>query len=68
MTGLGASAKRIVVVPISNSKIRDWGLENYARLIAVLLEKSPCYAVLVGRRPNETSSMRSSSRMAGIAG
>ena len=48
--GLGASGKRIVVAPVSNSKIRDWGIENYARLIALLLEQSPSYVVLVGSK------------------
>jgi ADP-heptose:LPS heptosyltransferase len=48
LSGLVASAKRIVVAPVSNSKIRDWGTANYARLVALLSEKSPCYVVLVG--------------------
>jgi ADP-heptose:LPS heptosyltransferase len=50
LSGLGASAKRVVVAPVSNSKIRDWGIANYARLVALLLEKSPCYVVLVGSK------------------
>jgi len=50
ISGLGVAAKRIVVAPVSNSKIRDWGIENYARLIALLLEKSQCYVVLVGSK------------------
>jgi ADP-heptose:LPS heptosyltransferase len=48
-SGLAASAKRIVVAPLSNSNIRDWGIANYARLVALLLERS-CYVVLVGSK------------------
>jgi ADP-heptose:LPS heptosyltransferase len=42
------SAKQIVISPVSNSLLRDWGLANYARLVALLLERTACYVVLVG--------------------
>jgi ADP-heptose:LPS heptosyltransferase len=50
MSGLGASAKRVVVAPVSNSKIRDWGIANYSRLVALLLERSSCYVILVASK------------------
>jgi hypothetical protein len=50
MSGLEAPAKRIVVAPFSNSEIRDWGIANYARLVAPLLERPGCYVVLVGSK------------------
>jgi ADP-heptose:LPS heptosyltransferase len=50
MSGMATSAKRIVISPLSNSEIRDWGLANYARLVALLLKRTECYVVLVGSR------------------
>jgi ADP-heptose:LPS heptosyltransferase len=50
MSGVGVSAKRIVVAPLSNSQIRDWGIKNYAQLVGLLLEKTACCAVLVGSK------------------
>jgi ADP-heptose:LPS heptosyltransferase len=43
-----ASAKQIVISPVSNSELRDWGSANYARLIALLLDRTDCRVVLVG--------------------
>jgi ADP-heptose:LPS heptosyltransferase len=43
-------ARRIVVSPLSNSELRDWGLANYARLVALLLERTECDVVLVGSK------------------
>jgi glycosyltransferase involved in cell wall biosynthesis len=48
ITGGDGSAKRIVISPVSNSELRDWGMANYARLIALLLDKMDCRIVLVG--------------------
>jgi ADP-heptose:LPS heptosyltransferase len=50
LSGLGASAKRIVIAPVSNSQIRDWGIMNYAKLVGLLLEKTACCVVLVGSK------------------
>src|SRR5207247_10195236 len=49
-SGLGASAKRIVIAPLSNSQIRDWGIVNYAELVGILLKRTACYVVLVGSK------------------
>jgi ADP-heptose:LPS heptosyltransferase len=43
-----ASAKQIVISPVSNSELRDWGMASYARLIALLLARMNCRIVLVG--------------------
>jgi ADP-heptose:LPS heptosyltransferase len=43
-----ALAKQIVISPIINSELRDWGIANYARLIALLLDRMDCRVVLVG--------------------
>jgi ADP-heptose:LPS heptosyltransferase len=43
-----ASAKRIVISPVSNSQLRDWGMANYARLVSLLLDRMDCRIVLVG--------------------
>jgi ADP-heptose:LPS heptosyltransferase len=48
MAGGDASAKHIVISPVSNSELRDWGMANYARLIALLLDRTDCRIVLVG--------------------
>jgi ADP-heptose:LPS heptosyltransferase/glycosyltransferase involved in cell wall biosynthesis len=45
---LPAGAKRIVVAPMSNSRLRDWGLHNYARLAELLLKRQDCAIILVG--------------------
>lgn len=50
IAGAQASKKRIVIAPLSNSAIRDWGMANYARLIALLLESMACHVVLVGAK------------------
>ena len=47
-TGRDASPKRVVISPLSNSQLRDWGTANYARLIALLLDRTDCRIVLVG--------------------
>ena len=48
ITGGDAAAKQIVVSPISNSELRDWGTSNYARLVSLLLDRMDCRIVLVG--------------------
>jgi ADP-heptose:LPS heptosyltransferase len=48
ITRRGASAKQIVISPVSNSELRDWGTANYARLIALLLAGTDCRIILVG--------------------
>src|SRR6202035_5050462 len=48
ITGRGASPKQVVISPVSNSELRDWGIANYARLIALLLDRVDCRVVLVG--------------------
>jgi ADP-heptose:LPS heptosyltransferase len=50
MSGMATSAKRIVISPVSNSRLRDWGIENYAKLVEKLLEKTSCCVVLVGSK------------------
>jgi hypothetical protein len=45
---LPAATKRIVVAPMSNSRLRDWGLDNYARLAELLLKRQDCAIILVG--------------------
>jgi hypothetical protein len=47
-TGRDASPKRVVISPLSNSELRDWGTANYARLIALLRDRTDCRIVLVG--------------------
>jgi ADP-heptose:LPS heptosyltransferase len=39
---------RNVISPVSNSELRDWGIANYARLVALLLGRTDCRIVLVG--------------------
>jgi ADP-heptose:LPS heptosyltransferase len=46
--GRSASAKQVVISPVSNSELRDWGMANYARLVALLLDRADCRVVLVG--------------------
>jgi ADP-heptose:LPS heptosyltransferase len=46
--GGDASAKQIVVSPVSNSELRDWGIANYARLVGLLLARTDYRIVLVG--------------------
>ena len=46
--GRAAGTKSIVVAPLSNTEMRDWGLDNYARVIGMLLERSDCAILLVG--------------------
>ena len=48
LTGGAASTNQIVVSPLSNSDLRDWGMANYARLISLLLDKTDCRIMLVG--------------------
>jgi ADP-heptose:LPS heptosyltransferase len=50
MPGVGVAAKRIVISPLSNSEIRDWGLANFARLVGLLLEGTACEVMLVGSK------------------
>jgi hypothetical protein len=48
ITGGDASAKQVVISPVSNSELRDWGMANYARLVSLLLDRMNCRIVLVG--------------------
>ena len=48
IAGEDASAKQVVISPVSNSELRDWGMANYARLIALLLARTECSIILVG--------------------
>ena len=48
IAGENASAKQVVISPVSNSELRDWGMANYARLIALLLARTECSIILVG--------------------
>jgi ADP-heptose:LPS heptosyltransferase len=46
----GAGVKQIVISPLSNSQVRDWGITNYSRIIALLLERIECCVILVGSK------------------
>ena len=46
--GRSASPKQVVISPVSNSELRDWGTANYERLIKLLLARTDCRIVLVG--------------------
>ena len=48
LTGGDASTNQIVVSPLSNSDLRDWGMANYVRLISLLLDRTDCRIMLVG--------------------
>jgi ADP-heptose:LPS heptosyltransferase len=48
IAGGAVSAKQIVISPVSNSDLRDWGIANYARLVSLLLDSMDCRVVLVG--------------------
>ncbi len=48
LDGRAASARHIVISPVSNSELRDWGIVNYARLVALLLDSTGCRIVGVG--------------------
>ena len=48
ISDMASAVGRIVISPISNSLVRDWGIANYARLVAILLEKAPFQILLVG--------------------
>jgi ADP-heptose:LPS heptosyltransferase len=48
IAGEDASAKQVIISPVSNSELRDWGMANYARLIALLLARTECWIILVG--------------------
>jgi ADP-heptose:LPS heptosyltransferase len=41
-------AARIVVAPISNSRLRDWGLDKFSRLVELLAGRLDCTIALVG--------------------
>src|SRR5262249_12690545 len=36
--------------PVSNSALRDWGIDNFTRLTALLLDRVNCHLSLVGSR------------------
>jgi ADP-heptose:LPS heptosyltransferase len=40
--------RRIAISPLSSSRLRDWGLDHYARLVRRLLDREDCAIVLVG--------------------
>ncbi len=42
------SAARIVIAPVSNSRLRDWGLDKFSRLIELLIGRLDCTIALVG--------------------
>jgi ADP-heptose:LPS heptosyltransferase len=44
------SAKCIVIAPFSNSRVRDWPLDRYKRLVGLLLNEVGAQIVLVGTR------------------
>ena len=48
LTGLPAAPQRVVVAPISNTQVRDWGLANFGRLVQLLLRRAACVVALVG--------------------
>jgi ADP-heptose:LPS heptosyltransferase len=48
--GAATAEKLIVISPLSNSDVRDWGIENYTRLVELLLEKTAGCVVLVGSK------------------
>jgi ADP-heptose:LPS heptosyltransferase len=50
ISGAGAGVKRIVISPLSNSGVRDWGIANYSRVVALLLERIECCIILVGSK------------------
>ena len=41
-------AGRILIAPISNSTLRDWPIEHYAQLTAMLLDRTDCTITLLG--------------------
>ena len=46
--GASAVAKRIVVAPFSNSLLRNWPLDRYARLVTMLISELDCEILLAG--------------------
>lgn len=68
------ASKRIIMAPFSNSRIRDWGLNNYSRLARLLLENQRCSIALVGSMPQRdllatiASEHGSDSRIINLAG
>jgi ADP-heptose:LPS heptosyltransferase len=48
ISDVAASAGRVVISPVSNSLMRDWGIGNYARLTAILLERTSLQILLIG--------------------
>lgn len=47
---LPGSGPTIILAPFSNSSLRDWPIESYERLVALLLDTLDCRIVLVGSR------------------
>src|SRR5215469_5703344 len=43
-----AAAGTIVISPMSNSELRDWGIANYVQLVSLLLERTDRRIALVG--------------------
>jgi len=50
ISGARAGVKRIVISPLSNSEVRDWGIANYSRVVVLLLERIECCVILVGSK------------------
>jgi ADP-heptose:LPS heptosyltransferase len=50
ISGAGARVKRIVISPLSNSEVRNWGIANYSRIVALLLKRIECCVILVGSK------------------
>jgi len=48
IAGGDSQVKQIIISPVSNSELRDWGIANYARLVSLLLDRMDCRIVLVG--------------------
>jgi ADP-heptose:LPS heptosyltransferase len=48
LEGLPAAAKYIVIAPFSNSLLRNWSIERYARLIRLLMAEVDSYILLAG--------------------
>jgi ADP-heptose:LPS heptosyltransferase len=50
ISGAGAGTKQIIISPLSNSEVRNWGIANYSRIVALLLKRIECRVALVGSK------------------
>ncbi|MBV9782924.1 MAG: glycosyltransferase family 9 protein [Acidisphaera sp.] len=48
LAAIPAQARRIVVAPLSNSRLRDWPLHRYAELVRRMLAELDCRVILIG--------------------